>query len=99
MRAAIVGSVRKGGTRHLVGNLRQDVALPLQPVVTRQHRLQGSCASSGEYPECLELLAAAGRTSIDFLSASWPARGRAGLVQASLRSGAGPDEGVLQPNG
>jgi L-iditol 2-dehydrogenase len=32
------------------------VELPLQEVVTRQIRLQGSCASAGEYPKCIELL-------------------------------------------
>jgi L-iditol 2-dehydrogenase len=30
--------------------------LPLQKVVTRQIRLQGSCASAGEYPRAIELL-------------------------------------------
>jgi L-iditol 2-dehydrogenase len=33
------------------------VTLPLQKVVTRQIRLQGSCASSGEYPRAIELMA------------------------------------------
>ena len=32
--------------------------LPLQKVVSRQIRLQGSCASSGEYPRAMELMAA-----------------------------------------
>ena len=31
--------------------------IPLQSVVTRQIRLQGSCASNGEYPQCIELMA------------------------------------------
>ena len=31
--------------------------LPLQAVVSRQITLLGSCASSGEYPEAIELLA------------------------------------------
>jgi len=31
--------------------------LPLQKVVTRQIRLQGSCASSGEYPQAIDLVA------------------------------------------
>jgi L-iditol 2-dehydrogenase len=31
--------------------------LPLQLVVTRQVRLQGSCASAGEYPGAIELMA------------------------------------------
>ncbi len=52
-----IESVRKGGTVVLVGNISPEVTLPLQKVVTRQIRLQGSCASSGEYPRALELLA------------------------------------------
>ena len=54
--AAIAG-VRKGGTVVLVGNISPDVTLPLQKVVTRQIRLQGSCASAGEYPEAIALMA------------------------------------------
>ena len=53
-----IASVRKGGTVTLIGNITPKIELPLQPVVTRQIRLQGSCASSGEYPACIELLAA-----------------------------------------
>ena len=52
-----IESVRKGGTVVLVGNISPEVTLPLQKVVTRQIRLQGSCASSGEYPRAIELLA------------------------------------------
>jgi L-iditol 2-dehydrogenase len=51
-----VQSVRKGGTVTLVGNISPEVTLPLQTVVTRQIRLQGSCASAGEYPEAIALL-------------------------------------------
>jgi L-iditol 2-dehydrogenase len=54
---ASIESVRKGGTVVLVGNILPEVTLPLQKVVTRQIRLQGSCASSGEYPLAIELLA------------------------------------------
>jgi L-iditol 2-dehydrogenase len=46
----------------LVGNLAPEVPLPLQVVVTRQLRLQGSCASAGEYPQAIELMA---RKAID----------------------------------
>jgi L-iditol 2-dehydrogenase len=49
--------VRKGGAVTLVGNLKPMVELPLQTVVTRQLTLYGSCASSGEYPACLDLMA------------------------------------------
>jgi L-iditol 2-dehydrogenase len=52
-----ISSVRKGGTVTLVGNITPEVTLPLQKVVTRQLRLQGSCASSGEYPQAIELMA------------------------------------------
>jgi L-iditol 2-dehydrogenase len=54
---ASVESVRKGGTVVLVGNISPQVTLPLQKVVTRQIRLQGSCASAGEYPRAMELVA------------------------------------------
>jgi L-iditol 2-dehydrogenase len=51
-----ISSVRKGGSIVLVGNISAEVTLPLQKVVTRQIRLQGSCASAGEYPRAIELL-------------------------------------------
>lgn len=51
-----INSVRKGGTVVLVGNVAPEITLPLQKVVTRQIRLQGSCASAGEYPRAIELL-------------------------------------------
>ncbi len=55
--SAAIASVHKGGTVVLVGNISPDVTLPLQKVVTRQIRLQGSCASAGEYPQAIELMA------------------------------------------
>ncbi len=51
-----ISLLRKGGTLTLVGNLSPEVTIPLQAVVTRQLRLQGSCAINGEYPEILGLL-------------------------------------------
>ncbi|MCC6493517.1 MAG: galactitol-1-phosphate 5-dehydrogenase [Pirellulales bacterium] len=53
-----IRSVGKGGAVTLVGNLSSQVDIPLQEVVTREITLYGSCASSGEYPECIELMAA-----------------------------------------
>jgi L-iditol 2-dehydrogenase len=55
--ASAIDCARKGGTVTLVGNIAPEVTLPLQKVVTRQIRLQGSCASSGEYPQAIELIA------------------------------------------
>lgn len=54
---AAIASTRKGGTVVLVGNISPEVTLPLQKVVTREIRLQGSCASAGEYPEAIALMA------------------------------------------
>ncbi len=53
---AAIDSVRKGGEVVLVGNVSAEVTLPLQKVVTRQIRLQGSCASAGEYPKAIALM-------------------------------------------
>jgi L-iditol 2-dehydrogenase len=53
-----IGCVRKGGAVTLVGNLAPRIGFPLQEVVTRQVRVQGSCASNGEYPAAIALLAA-----------------------------------------
>ena len=51
-----IDCVRKGGTVVLVGNVSPEITLPLQKVVARQLRLQGSCASAGEYPQAIELM-------------------------------------------
>jgi len=51
-----VESVRKGGTVILIGNIAPTAEIPLQAVVSRQIRLQGSAGSSGEYPQCIEML-------------------------------------------
>lgn len=77
--ATAIACVRKGGAVTLIGNVSPKVEIPLQPVVTRQIRLQGSCASSGEYPACIELLSSgairvdsmiSARSSLDE-AASW----------------------------
>lgn len=52
-----ISLVRKGGTVVLVGNITPTIELPLQSVVTRQIRLQGSCAINGEYPAVLKMMA------------------------------------------
>ena len=52
-----IDCVRKGGTVTLVGNITPQVTIPLQKVVSRQIRLQGSCASAGEYPQAMEMIA------------------------------------------
>jgi L-iditol 2-dehydrogenase len=69
--SAIEG-VRKGGSVTLIGNLSKEVELPLQSVVTRQIRLQGSCAIAGEYPEVLKLIGEGKINVDDMLSATAP---------------------------
>ena len=51
-----IGAVRRGATVTLVGNLSPSVEIPLQAVVTRQLRLQGSCSIAGEYPAALSMI-------------------------------------------
>jgi L-iditol 2-dehydrogenase len=46
----------KGGAMTVIGNIAPNISFPLQEVVTRELKIQGSCASSGEYPACLEFL-------------------------------------------
>ncbi len=70
-----ISSVRKGGSVVLVGNVSPRVALPLQEVVSRQIRLQGSCASSGEYPLVIDLMATQEIRVEPLISAVAPLRG------------------------
>ncbi len=58
--------LQKGGNLTLIGNLAQMIDFPLQNVVTRQVRVQGSCASSGEYGACLDMIARKA-VNIDFM--------------------------------
>ena len=51
-----VEAVRKGGAVTLIGNLAQKAELPLQSVVTRQIKLQGSCSICGEYDLVLNMM-------------------------------------------
>jgi len=67
-----ISAVRKGGTVTLIGNFSGQIDLPLQQVVTRQIRLQGSCASAGEYPKCIELMASRKIRVDDLISAYTP---------------------------
>ncbi len=69
---ASIAVARKGATVTLVGNLAPEIPLPLQSVVTRQIRLQGSCASAGEYPQAIELMASKAIDVTPMLSAVAP---------------------------
>ena len=53
---AAIAATRKGGTVTLIGNVTPEVKLPLQTVVSKELRLQGTAASAGEYPQAIELI-------------------------------------------
>jgi len=92
-----VASLRKGGQLVLVGNLSPRVELPLQAIVTRELTLYGSCASSGEYPACLELIAR-GAIDVDVLmSATAPLSEGAAWFDRLHRAEPGLMKVILEP--
>ncbi len=93
-----VESVRKGGHITLVGNLRAEVEFPLQSVVTRELSVAGSCASQGEYPACIDMLA---RGAIDvepLITARAPLEEGPAWFDRLYAGGSGAMKVVLQPN-
>jgi len=59
-----ISVVRKGGQVTLIGNTSPTISFPVQAVVTREIRVQGSCAINGEYPAILDLIAS-GRLDVN----------------------------------
>ncbi len=57
---------RRNGDIVLIGNTTPKITVPLQAIVTRQLKIHGSCASAGEYPACLDLIAR-GAVNVDKL--------------------------------
>lgn len=49
--------LRKEGSVTLVGNLSPEVQIPLQFLVTKEIGIKGSCASTGEYDICIDMIA------------------------------------------
>ena len=81
-----IRSLRKGGTVVLVGNLSPKVEIPLQEVVSREISVLGSCASSGEIPECIDLLAR-GAVDVDpLISLKASLDDAPGLVRTAVRA-------------
>jgi L-iditol 2-dehydrogenase len=92
-----IGSLRKGGTVVLVGNLSASVDFALQAVVTREISVHGSCASRGEYPACLEYLSS-GRISVKpLISAAAPLADGASWFQRLYDREPGLMKVVLRP--
>jgi L-iditol 2-dehydrogenase len=80
-----------------VGNVAPEVNVPLQSVVTRQIRLQGSCASNGEYPACIELMAS-GAIKVDrLISAVAPLEEGPSWFDRLYRHEAGLMKVILRP--
>lgn len=92
-----VRCVRKGGAVTLVGNVAPKVDLPLQAVVTRELTLSGSCASQGEYPACLDLLARGAIQVAPLISAVAPLAEGAAWFDRLYRKEAGLLKVVLTP--
>jgi L-iditol 2-dehydrogenase len=67
-----IRSLVRGGRVALVGNISPDVPLPLQIVVARELTLMGSCASAGEYPRAIELVASGAIRVAPLISALAP---------------------------
>jgi L-iditol 2-dehydrogenase len=92
-----IDSVRKGGAVTLIGNVSNKADLPLQSVVTRQIKLQGSCAICGEYPEVLKLISE-GKIDVDTLiSAEAPLSEGASWFEKLYRKEPGLLKVILKP--
>lgn len=70
--ATAIGCVGRGGRVGLIGNLAPEVPFPLQAVVTRELTLVGNCASAGEYPRGIELVASGAIRVAPLISAIAP---------------------------
>jgi threonine dehydrogenase-like Zn-dependent dehydrogenase len=81
----------------LIGNLAGRVELPLQEVVSRELSLLGSCASSGEYPECLDLLARGAVDVAPLISVTAPLAEGPAWFERLHRGGEGLMKVILQP--
>jgi threonine dehydrogenase-like Zn-dependent dehydrogenase len=62
--------LRKGGAATLIGNVTPKIEFPLQMAVTRELTIHGSCASQGEYPACLDMLARGALRAAPLISAT-----------------------------
>jgi L-iditol 2-dehydrogenase len=90
-------AVRKGGTVTLIGNIAPTIEMGLQSTVTRQIRLQGSCASSGEYPACISLMSRGAIRVEPLLSAVAPLEDGAAWFRRLYERDPGLLKVVLQP--
>jgi L-iditol 2-dehydrogenase len=89
--------LRKGGAVTLVGNVAPKVEFPLQVAVTRELAIHGSCASRGEYPACLDMLARGDLNAEPLISAAAPLEQGADWFDRLYRKEPGLLKVVLKP--
>ncbi len=89
--------LRKGGSATLVGNVTPSIGFPLQAAVTRELTIRGSCASQGEYPACLDMLARGALRAAPLISATAPLAEGAAWFDRLYRKEPGLLKGVLRP--
>jgi threonine dehydrogenase-like Zn-dependent dehydrogenase len=93
-----ISVLRKGGQLALVGNLSAQVEFPLQAVVTRELAVCGSCASCGEYPTCLDLMAREEIKVDPLISAQAPLKEGATWFKRLYNREPGLIKVILEPN-
>jgi len=93
-----IQSLRKGGHLTLVGNLAPRVEVPLQAIVTRELSLYGSCASRGEYPQCIDLMARGDIQVEPLISLKAPLEQGPALFERLYAGEPGLMKVILQPN-
>lgn len=94
-----IDCARKGGRVTLIGNVTPEVTLPLQKVVSRELRLQGSAASSGEYPKAMEWMKAGTIQVKPLISVVAPLEEGAEWFRRLYRREAGLMKVILAPYG
>lgn len=89
--------LRKGGATTLVGNVAPKIEFPLQVAVTRELTIHGSCASRGEYPACLDMLARGALKAAPLISGVAPLAEGAAWFERLYRKEPGLLKVVLKP--
>jgi L-iditol 2-dehydrogenase len=92
-----IDCLRKGGSLAMVGNLSPHVEFPLQAAVLRELTLYGSCASRGEYPACLDMMARGAVDVAPLISAVAPLADGAGWFRRLYDKEPGLMKVILTP--
>ncbi|MDA1313520.1 MAG: galactitol-1-phosphate 5-dehydrogenase [Acidobacteria bacterium] len=95
--ATAIDSVRKGGSVTLIGNIAPKIGFGLQSVVTREIAVRGSCASSNDYPACLEMMGRGAMRTADLISATSPLEGGPTMFDRLYNHEPGLTKVILNP--